>query len=488
MPAPDQLPVLIVDDQPAVVTAVQVLLEIHGLSTLTAEGPDQALEIVRGQGPIGLVIQDMNFTEDTTSGEEGIRLFRAMREIDADLPVLLFTAWGSVETAVQMVKEGASDYLTKPWDDERLVERVQGLLQMRARHLAVAQGSGLAARQALGERFDLCGLIYESGAMHDVVSLAVRVAAADVPVLITGPNGVGKEKIAEIIQANSGRRKKPFVRVNAGALPETLIESELFGHEAGAYTGANKKRTGRFEAADHGTLFLDEIGNLPLSGQTKLLRVLQTGAFERVGSSVTRTVDVRLISATNADLPRSIADGTFRQDLYFRLNVIEIKVPPLVYRTEDIEPLARHFLRQHFASGVGGPGDTPPTLGEDARRALLDHDWPGNVRELTNCMQRALLLHQGGVIRAGDLGLETGRIPENNPARWRPSGRLAPAPPPSAGASSSDDPERAQIEAALQEAGGIVARAAAALGLSRQALYRRMERHGIVIERRTRGS
>lgn len=475
----DLLPVLIVDDQAAVVAALQVLLEIHNIPTLTAEGPEEALKIAREEGPLGLVIQDMNFTEDTTSGEEGIRLFRALKQVDAGVPILLFTAWGSVETAVQMVKEGASDYLTKPWDDQQLVERVQSLLQMRGRHLAAAGGHGTSARRALAERFDLCGLIYESEAMHEVVSLAVRVAAADVPVLITGPNGVGKEKIAEIVQANSGRRAGAFVRVNAGALPETLIESELFGHEAGAYTGANKKRTGRFEAADKGTLFLDEIGNLPLSGQTKLLRVLQTGAFERVGSSVTRTVDVRLISATNANLPQSISEGRFRQDLYFRLNVIEIKVPPLAYRVDDIEPLARHFL-----TTLNPPGARIPTLSEDGRQALLRHDWPGNVRELVNCMQRAILLHQGGVIRACDLALEAGRIPDAH-AGWRPPPGPAPQPP---SAPPSSDPERAQIEAALAEAGGVVARAAAALGLSRQALYRRMDRHGIVIERRTRGS
>lgn len=472
----DNLPVLIVDDQSAIVAALQVLLEIHDIPTLAAEDPEQALKIARSNQPLGLVIQDMNFTEDTTSGEEGIRLFREIKQIDPDLPVLLFTAWGSVETAVKMVKEGASDYLTKPWDDQRLIDRVQGLLKMRGRHLAVAGGHGSAARQALSERFNLCGLIYKSAAMHEVVSLAVRVAAADVPVLITGPNGAGKEKIAEIIQANSGRKDGPFVRVNAGALPETLIESELFGHEAGAYTGANKKRTGRFEAAHQGTLFLDEIGNLPLSGQTKLLRVLQTGAFERVGSSVTRTVDVRLISATNTNMPQAIAEGVFRQDLYFRLNVIEIKIPPLIERQDDIEPLAQHFL-----TTLTPQGQKIPLLSEEARQLLRRHHWMGNVRELANCMQRAILLHQGGVIQGRDLGID-GQLP----AGWVPPAVETRSPAPVA--SPGDSAEKAEIEAALNEAGGIVARAASALGLSRQALYRRMERHGITIERRTRGS
>ncbi len=307
--------------------------------------------------------------------------------------------------------------------------------------------------------------MYASPQTEALVTLALKVAAAEVPVLILGPNGAGKEKVAEIVQANSRRAKRPFVRVNAGALPETLIESELFGSEAGAFTGA-KKREGRFEAADGGTIFLDEIGNLSLAGQMKLLRVLQTGEFERVGSSVTRKVDVRVVSATNADLPAMIAAGTFREDLYFRLNVIELRVPPLSERPDDVLPLARHFL-EHFAPA----GEAPPTLAEDARRALVAHAWPGNVRELRNCIQRAALLAAGGRITAADLHL---RVERSAP----------PQAPVSAAATAPEDPEARAVRAALARADGVIATAAAELGISRQALYRRMDRLGIVVERR----
>ncbi|MCB9535508.1 MAG: sigma-54-dependent Fis family transcriptional regulator [Myxococcales bacterium] len=453
------LKVLIVDDQPAVCTALQVLFEIHGYACVVADGPGAALACVR-RGDVGVVVQDMNFTEDTTSGDEGVRLFRALRAVDPDLPILLMTAWTALETAVQMVKEGASDYVQKPWDDVKLVESVGSLMRLRERSLAAA-----GSPSALARSHDLCGLVYASPQTEAVVALAVKVAAAEVPVLILGPNGAGKEKVAEIVQANSRRAKRPFVRVNAGALPETLIESELFGSEAGAFTGA-KKREGRFEAADGGTIFLDEIGNLSLAGQMKLLRVLQTGEFERVGSSVTRKVDVRVISATNADLPAMIAAGTFREDLYFRLNVIELRVPPLCERSEDVLPLARHFL-DHFAPA----GEAPPTLADDARRALEAHAWPGNVRELRNCIQRAALLASGGRITAADLHLRV----ERSATTHAPVTRAAIV---------SEDPEARAVRAALARADGVVATAAAELGISRQALYRRMDRFGIVVERR----
>lgn len=466
------LDVLIVDDQPAVVTALQVLLEIHDIPCVTADSPEAALARVR-RSPVGVVIQDMNFTQDTTSGEEGVELFRAIRAADPDLPVLLMTAWTSLSTAVQLVKEGAADYLAKPWDDVRLVESVRTLLRLRESRLeAAGLGDGLEGQQALAERHDLCGLVYASPTMHAVVRLAVRVAAADVPVLITGPNGVGKEKLAEIVQANSRRRSRPFVRVNSGALPESLVESELFGAEAGAYTGANKRRVGRFEAADTGTLFLDEIGNLSAAGQMKLLRVLQTGEFERVGSSQTRQVDVRVVSATNIDLQAAIADGRFREDLYFRLNVIELRVPPLRDRPEDILPLATHFL-----TVFSPPDRAAPPLSSAAERALQGFDWPGNVRQLQNTMQRAALLAEGAAIEVSDLGLHpSATLPSPPPARRTPAVAV----------DTADEGERRALEAALLRADGVVSRAAAELGLSRQALYRRMERYGLTIERRTR--
>jgi DNA-binding NtrC family response regulator len=325
-------------------------------------------------------------------------------------------------------------------------------------------------RSELQKRADLRGLVFQSRRMHELVSLAVHVAPSDAPVLISGPNGSGKERLAEIVQASSRRADKPFVKVNAGGLPDQLLEAELFGAEAGAYTGATKLRVGRFEAAHGGTLFLDELGNLTPTGQMKLLRVLQTGEFQRLGSSVTRTADVRLISATNADLRAEIAAGRFREDLYFRLNVIELAVPALATRPEDIRLLAEHFLARHTERGA-------LTLSPEAIAALERHDWPGNVRELENRIQRAALVCDGGPIRASHLGID-----ERSPTGTTPS-----MPPPSeAGSGTLSEVEREAIEQALERARGVVSRAAAELGLSRQALYRRMERLGIELERRVR--
>src|SRR6478735_9369404 len=289
--------VLVADDSEAVRTAFQVLLSLHGARVLGASSPAEALATVRSQ-EVDLVIQDMNFRREATSGEEGIALFRELRALHPDVPVILLTAWTHLETAVDLVKAGAADYLAKPWDDARLLTTVRNLLELRrlAAESERAVRRRAESRAALAARFDLCGLIFESDAMRDLVTKATHIAAAEVPVLITGPNGSGKEIIAAIIQANSAVRSGPFVKVNVGALPKYLMEAELFGAEAGAFTGAVKARQGRFEAADGGTLFLDEIGNLSLEGQAKLLRVLQTGEFERLGSSYTRRVRVRVIS------------------------------------------------------------------------------------------------------------------------------------------------------------------------------------------------
>ncbi len=329
---------------------------------------------------VDLVVQDMNFHADTTSGEEGVALFRAIRERAPDLPVILLTAWTHLPTAVELVKAGAADYLSKPWDDTKLLATVENLLELgeSTREVTRLRSERRAHRSALSEHFDLRGIVFASSAMERLIDLACQVARADVPVLITGPNGAGKERIAEIVHANSAVKSGPFVIVNCGALPSELIEAELFGAEAGAYTGANKAREGRFELADGGTLLLDEIGNLPLSGQMKLLRILETGQFERLGSSKTRQVKVRVLSATNADLSAMIRAGTFREDLYYRLNVIELALPPLASRPDDILPLAEHFL--------GGSA----TLSPEARTALLDYAWPGNVRELKNALAASL--------------------------------------------------------------------------------------------------
>jgi len=473
---------LVVDDQDAVRAALSLLLDLHGIGCLSASTPEEALDLVRRED-VGVVIQDMNFSKDTTSGEEGIALFREIHELDPELPVILLTAWTSLESAVMLVKEGAADYLAKPWDDQKLVVTVQNLMSLRQardenRRL---KGHDERSRKDIAKRFDLRGLVYQSRRMHELVTLAVHVAPSDAPVLITGPNGSGKERLAEILQSSSRRADKPFVRVNAGGLPDQLLEAELFGAEAGAYTGATKLRIGRFEAAHGGTLFLDELGNLSASGQMKLLRVLQTGEFQRLGSNVTRNTAVRIISATNADLRAEIAAGRFREDLYFRLNVIELPVPPLAARPEDILLLAEHFLAAHAAG-------TSVVFSPEARQALERHDWPGNVRELENRVQRAVLVCQGGPIKVHDLGLDerSSYAPPASSSGPAPSS-LAPASPTDVLASGTlSEVEREAIHAALGRARGVVSRAAAELGLSRQALYRRMERLGIEMERRVR--
>jgi DNA-binding NtrC family response regulator len=440
--------ILVIDDNVAVITALDVLFSLRDIRTLRATSPEQGLAMLAHER-VDLVVQDMNFRADTTSGDEGVALFRAIREKFPDLPVILLTAWTHLETAIELVKSGAADYLAKPWDDNKLLATVENLLELgeSTREVSRLHGERRVHRGSLTQRFDLRGLVFASSALERLVELACQVARADAPVLITGPNGAGKERIAEIVHANSAVKGGPFVIVNCGALPSELIEAELFGAEAGAYTGANKAREGRFEVADGGTLLLDEIGNLPLSGQMKLLRVLETGQFERLGSSKTRQVKVRVLSATNADLSAMIRAGTFREDLFYRLNVIELALPPLAERPDDILPLAENFL-----AGAA-------RLSDEARAALTAHTWPGNVRELKNSLQRASLLCRDGVIQAADLGL----IARMSAPR----------------AQTDAEPDRAAIEAALARSRGVISQAAADLGLSRQALYRRLEKLGI---------
>lgn len=439
--------ILVIDDNPAVSTALEVLFSLHDIATLHAESPEAGLALLQ-QESVDLVIQDMNFTADTTSGDEGEALFAAIRARHPDLPVILLTAWTHLENAVGLVKAGAADYVGKPWNDRKLLATVNNLLELaEARsELDRRRSRERRSRDQLSQRYDLRSLVFEDPASERIVALACQVARSDLPVLITGPNGAGKEKIAEIIQANSSVKQGPFVTLNCGALPSELIEAELFGADAGAYTGANKAREGKFEAADGGTLFLDEIGNLPLAGQMKLLRVLETGRFERLGSNRERHVTVRVISATNADLPAMIRQGQFREDLYYRLNAIELNLPPLAERPGDILPLAERFR----------PDDK--AFAESARSALLRHTWPGNVRELRNVVQRAGLLATGERIEAADLNL-----PKSAPVKT----------------STTEEPDRSEVESALARARGVIAQAAAELGLSRQALYRRMDRFGI---------
>ncbi|MFL6605115.1 MAG: sigma-54-dependent transcriptional regulator [Steroidobacteraceae bacterium] len=439
--------VLIIDDNEAVRTALDVLLSIYGARVLTAGSPAEGLARL-GSDAVDLVIQDMNFRREATTGEEGVSLFHTMRTKYPDVPIILLTAWTHLETAVELVKAGAADYIAKPWDDARLLTTIRNLLDLR-RARAEAQALRAQRRQAratLAGQFDLRGIVYESEAMHTLVATATHIAHADVPVLITGPNGAGKEVLADIVQANSSVRTKPYLKVNLGALPNELIEAELFGTESGAFTGA-RARTGRFEVADGGTLFLDELGNLSGGGQAKLLRVLQTGEFERLGSNSTRRTRVRVIAATNSNLRLAIRAGRFREDLFYRLNVIELEIPALAERREDIGALARYFLEPGF------------TLAQDAVDALSRHPWPGNVRELQNTIRRACLLSSDKTIAAAALVLPA------VDAQAAPAEEIA--------------LDRGTIEQALERAQGVVAQAARELGLSRQALYRRMEKLGL---------
>ncbi|KZN67085.1 sigma-54-dependent transcriptional regulator [Pseudoalteromonas luteoviolacea] len=438
--------ILVIDDNQDVIKALKLLFLLNDIDCDGATSPAQGLAMLQNS-TYDLVIQDMNFTSDTTSGVEGKTLYKDIRQLNPDLPIILLTAWANLEMAVELIKDGAADYLEKPWREEKLLASVNQLLEMYRLEKAQFQQQQHAIARAtkLTDKFDLAGLVCADPAMLSLLEVATQVAHSDAPVLITGPNGAGKEKIAEVIVANSPYRDAPFIKVNAGALPADLIEAELFGVVGGAYTGATKSRIGRFEAANGGTLFLDEIGNLPLSGQQKLLRVLQTGEFEPVGSSQTKRVKVRVLSATNADLGAAIAQGQFREDLYYRLNMIELNLPPLAQRPEDIVPLAHHFI------------DHTKQLSAGAQHALKRYHWPGNVRELQNVIGRATLLAQGKVIEAQDLGLQ---IKQSSSA-------------------TSSELSAQDIRTALQANDGNVTHAAKSLGLSRQAMYRRMDKFGI---------
>ena len=442
--------ILIVDDTPAVLQALSLLLEIHGYDVITTTSPEQALQYAN-QLRVSLVLQDMNFTGDTTSGEEGKELFYQLRALDPHLPVILITAWTDLEQAIELVKAGAVDYIAKPWDDQKLLNTIANLVALgKANQASEKLQRQQAASETTKSVANNVGLVYASSAMQRVVDMAVQVAKSDISVLITGANGSGKEKIAEVVQANSQLIDAPFIKVNCGALPADLIEAELFGAEAGAYTGANKKRIGLFEAANGGTLFLDEIGNLPYSGQTKLLRVIQTGEFQRLGSVNTIKTKVRVISATNSNLADAIAAGEFREDLYYRLNVIELQVPSMAERLDDIMPLARHFLPNREFS-------------LSAENELKKHSWQGNVRELENACKRVAVLKPSGVIEAEDCAFS------------EQVEQLTQAP----AKQTSIEPKKEELETAMREHQGVIARVARQFSMSRQALYRRLDKFEI---------
>jgi DNA-binding NtrC family response regulator len=454
--------ILIADDQADVLAALRLLLKADRFEIETASSPAGVLKAVDSQ-ELDVVLIDLNYARDTTSGSEGLDLLSRIQAVDPTLPVVVMTAWGSVDLAVEAMRRGARDFIQKPWDNARLlaVLRTQIELAGALRRGQRLEAENLALRDnAADAASKLPRIIAESQAMKGVLKLVERIGPADANVLITGDNGAGKEVIARALHATSARSAKPLVSLNAGALAEGVFESELFGHVRGAFTDARTDRVGRFELADGGTLFLDEIANVPLNLQPKLLRVLETGEFERVGSSKSRKVDVRLLSATNADLRAEVAQGRFRQDLLFRLNTVEIHLPPLRDRREDVQPLAEHFLRQHserYRRGI--MGFTPQAVD-----ALRQHAWPGNVRELDHVIERAVLMSSSSLVTAFDLALQS--TPDA-----RLSARLEEM--------SLEEAERLLIRKALARFEGNANRAAEALGLSRSALYRRLQKYGL---------
>ena len=452
--------ILVVDDDPTVTASLNLLLEEAGYEVRIASDPEEALEEARGLPDGAAVIQDLNFSRDT-SGEEGLALLRRLRAERPDVPVLLLTAWGTIDLAVEGMKAGAADFLTKPWSNERILQSLETALTL-ARPEEPADGAR-PTREALESEIDLGGVVGEDPAFLEVLKVVARVAKTDVPVLLLGESGTGKEIVAELIHRNSRRREGPFVPVNLGGISSTLFESEMFGHVRGAFTDARTDRKGRFEIADGGTIFLDELGEVDPSAQVKLLRVLQDRTFEVLGSSQTRTVDVRVISATNADLAALVARGRFREDLLYRLNLITIRLPALRERPADVPRLARFFLDRAVRIHGGDVG-----LAEDALRWLQRQAWPGNVRELEQTIHRAVLMLETPQIGARDLEslprFATGAEPKNS------------LPPP--GTMTLDEMERAMIERSLARFDGNITKTAEALGLTRQALYRRLEKYG----------
>ncbi|HZM71562.1 MAG TPA: sigma-54 dependent transcriptional regulator [Candidatus Cryosericum sp.] len=447
--------VLIADDQADVLEALRLLLKGEDCQVETARSPAGVLQALQ-QGSFDLLLIDLNYARDTTSGQEGLDLLARLQALDPGLPVVVMTAWGSVDLAVEAMRRGARDFVQKPWENARLLAilRTQIELARALRRTQRLEAENLLLRD--GEPAD--EFLASSPSMQPVLQLIARVGPSEANVLITGENGTGKSLVARALHARSERASRTLVTVNAGGLSEGVFESELFGHVKGAFTDAKSDRVGRFELADGGALFLDEIANISAPMQAKLLRVLETGEFEPVGSSRTKRVSARVISATNADLPSEVAAGRFRQDLVFRLNTVEIPVPPLRQRREDIPVLARHFLDRYarrYRKPMSG-------FEEAAVRALLDHPWPGNVRELDHAIERAVLMGDGALVRAADLGL-------------RPSadGRA------SLEEMSLEEVESFLIKKALQRFGGNVSQAATALGLSRSALYRRLQRYGL---------
>jgi len=447
--------ILVADDQPDILAAARLLLKSEGCEVSTAASPAEVLELLEND-EYDVLLLDLNYTRDTTSGQEGLELLPKVLGLDSTLPIIVMTAWGSIESAVEAIRRGARDYIEKPWDNDRLIAAVRTQLDLVR---AVRKAQILEAEnEMLRTGDDVPELIAESKAMAPVLRLIEKVGPSEANVLITGEPGTGKEVVARWLHYRSGRSERPLVTVNTGGLSEGVFESEMFGHVKGAFTDARSDRIGYFELADRGTLFLDEIGNVPLAQQAKLLRVLETGELQRVGSSKTRRVDVRILSATNADLDQAVAEGRFREDLFYRLNAVEIRLPPVRERREDIPLLAAHFL----AASGRKYGRPDLRLNPAAVEALMRHPWPGNVRELRHAVERAVLLAEGEEVGVEHLGL-----------RPAPNGSLR------LENMQLDDAERILIRKAISRNRGNISRAAEDLGISRSALYRRLKRHGL---------
>jgi len=453
--SPNRHRVLVADDQADIRESLRLLLKNEGFETQMAASPGEVLSAIEAR-EFDAVLMDLNYTRDTTSGQEGLELLTKLQTLDGTLPVIVMTAWSSLELAVEAMRAGARDFLQKPWENARLLSILRTQIDLR---LALRRASRLEAENRLLSVESRPTMIAESEAMRPVVELIARIGPSDANVLVTGEHGTGKEVVARTLHALSSRASRPMVTVNAGGLSEGVFESELFGHVKGAFTDARADRLGRFEIADAGTLFLDEITNVPLNLQAKLLRVLETGEYERVGSSNTRRVNVRVLAATNVDINVEVSAGRFREDLLFRLNTIEIQLPPLRERGSDIDLLANHFLHLYadrYRKKISG-------FDAGAIQSLREHAWPGNVRELDHAIERAVLLSQGTTIRAGDLAL---RAPN-------PAGALR------LEDMSLEEVEKHLIQRTLARHGGNVSRAADALGLSRSALYRRLEKFSL---------
>ena len=446
--------VIVADDQPDVREALRLLLKGEGFETETVASPAAVLAALESR-EYDAVLIDLNYARDTTSGQEGLDLLSRIRALDGTVPVIVMTAWGSLELAVEAMRRGAKDFIQKPWENARLIAILRTQIELSR---AIRRTQRLEAENRLLRADGRPTLNAESAAMRPVMELIARVGPSDANVLITGEHGTGKEVIARTLHALSPRAGKSLVTVNAGGLPEGVFESELFGHVKGAFTDARTDRVGRFELADGGTLFLDEIANLPMNLQSKLLRVLETGELERVGSSTTRRVDVRILSATNADVNSEVSGGRFREDLLFRLNTIELHLPPLRERKEDVPLLALHFLRQYALRYRKELREFDPV----AMQMLVDHPWPGNVRELDHTVERAVLLAQGTTVTASDLGLRPVR---EISLRLEEMGL--------------EEVERVLIQKALARYAGNVSQASKALGLSRSALYRRLQKYNL---------